>query len=120
MTNYEQVSGDSCDEGTYVITTVNGSIYEVIADLDRAATMQRMLRAAPADPTVGLTGAPLYGDGEVIPLHSWSAHVGNSGAVFVFYAEDARQCARVEDYPGTIRRTSAVVSIEHIPSKDAQ
>ncbi len=117
MTFYEQINGDACDDGTYRITTVNGSIYQVVVHQDRATTMQRLVHAAPADPELGHRVLALYGDGDPIPVDAWRACVGNAGAVFFFYAEDARQCARVEDYRGTVRRTSAVVSIERVESE---
>lgn len=76
--------------------------------------MQRMTGAALVDPEIGLPGGPLYGDGEVILVTSWRARVGNAGAVFCFHAEGARQTSRVENYGGTVRHTSAVVSIERV------
>lgn len=109
---FDYVDGSSCEPGVYLITTVNGSVYEVVVTADAVATMRRMVHAAPIDPEYGIEGRSLYGDGEPIPLSAWSARIGNPGAVFYFYAEGARQAERVEDYPGTIRRTSAVVSIQ--------
>lgn len=116
MNFYEQINGDTCDDGCYRITTDNGSIYQVVVHQDRATTMQRLVHAAPTDPERGHPVLALYSDGDPIPVDAWRVSLGNAGAVFFFYAEDARQCERVEDYRGTVRRTSAVVSIERVES----
>ncbi|WP_449276640.1 hypothetical protein [Leucobacter sp. GX24907] len=116
----DEVDGSACETGIYLITTVNGSVYEIVVTEDAAATMRRMVHAVPPDPEYGRQGNSLYGDGELIPLIAWSARRGQAGAAFYFYAEGARQAERVEDYPGTLRRTSAVISIQRVDLPDEQ
>jgi len=111
---YDYLDSDTCGTGTYLITTVNGSSYLIEVPLDGAMTMRRQRHAAPTDPELGVETPELYGDGDAISLFGWMAFRDPRGAVFYFYAEDARQCENVEDYAGSVRHTSAVVAIERL------
>ncbi len=117
------VEGCEAAPGTWVVTTVSGSVYRVMVAEDRSATMVRGRAAVPADPEFGMPGIELHGDGEELELVSWSARVGpDAGAVFVYWAEERQNTVERSGsiYAGTVRKTSSVVAIEYSPvSKDA-
>jgi|LNAP01.1.fsa_nt_gb hypothetical protein len=72
------------------------------------------LRKTSVDEEQQALSLPLYGDENEIPLWEWHAIRGGYGATFIFYAEGARKCEDVEDYPGTVRRTSPVTAIARV------
>ena len=115
--SYDYLDHDLAEPGRYAITTVNGTVYWISVAADGRAHVVRSREQVPRDPENGMDSFRLYGDGEEIPLLGWRAFRDNRGALFTFYAEDARRTERVEDYAGTIRHTSAVVAIERLVSE---
>ncbi|KAM9872698.1 hypothetical protein [Leucobacter aridicollis] len=111
------VEGCEAAPGTWVVTTVSGSVYRVTVAEDGSATMVRGRAAVPADPELGLPGIALHGDGEELEVVSWSARVGpDAGAVFVYWSEERRMMIERSGsiYAGTVRKTSSVVVIEYV------
>ncbi|GAA1620928.1 hypothetical protein [Leucobacter chromiireducens] len=113
------VEGCEAEPGLWIVTTVSGSVYRVTVAEDGSATMVRGRNEAPVDPERGLPGIALHGDGEQLNLVSWSARLGrDAGAVFVYWSDERRiRVQRTGDiYAGTVRKTSMVVGIEHVPA----
>lgn len=111
---YDQIGSNECENGTYLISTINGSMYMLEVPQVGITTMRRLRHAIPVDEEQQALSLPLYGDESVIPLWEWHAIRGGYGATFIFYAEGARKCEDVEDYPGTVRRTSPVTAIARV------
>lgn len=112
--SFEYLHRSLAEPGEYAITTANGIVYRVIVGPGGSSDLLRRREQAPRDPEYGMASNELYGDDQAIPLLDWRAFRDVRGAVFMFYAEGARQVEHVEDYLGTVRHTSAVVDIEHV------